>query len=98
MLQELFLWAEQNGKKFDFNSIDNWIPLQKKKAAIDLNGHTNHPAYDREIGKKINDILEKAPNQEKAFERIQNLITDTKNKLENEVLLGSKDVNQIVNF
>jgi hypothetical protein len=35
-LQEVLLRAEKNDKKFDFNSIDNGIPLQKKKAKIDF--------------------------------------------------------------
>lgn len=98
-LQEVFLWAEQNGKKFDFNSVDNGIPLQKKKAAIELNGHTNHPAYDREITKKIDNIVNDTDlDSAEKFEEIQNLIKNTKQKLENEVLLGDKDVNQIIDF
>ncbi|RRJ86496.1 hypothetical protein EG240_16060 [Paenimyroides tangerinum] len=97
-LQELLLWAKKNGKDFDFNSIDNGIPLQKKSVKFEQSGHTNHPKYDNAIAEKINDILEKAPSEEKAFERIQNLISDTKGKLEADVLLGNKDVNQIVNF
>lgn len=97
-LQELLLWAKKNGKDFDFNSIDNGIPLQKKSIKFEQSGHANHPKYDEAITEKINDILEKAPSEEKAFERIQNLISDTKGKLEADVLLGNKDVNQIVNF
>ena len=97
-LQELLLWAKKNGKDFDFNSIDNGIPLQKKSIKFEQSGHANHPKYDNAITEKINDILEKAPSEEKAFERIQNLISDTKGKLEADVLLGTKDVNQIVNF
>ncbi|MFK7004882.1 hypothetical protein BWK63_13815 [Flavobacterium covae] len=98
-LKELLFWAENNGKKFKFNGLDNAIPLQKKKAAIDLNGHTNHPAYDRAIEQKI-DAICSDPNLDNSgkFEEIQDLINDTKTKLENEVLLGSKDVNQITSF
>ncbi len=98
-LQEVLLWAEQNGKKFDFNSIDNGIPLQKKKAAIELNGHTNHPKYDAALTQKLQTITESTIlNNEEKFEAIKNLIGNTKNKLENEVLLGNKDVNQIIDF
>ncbi|MDY3548975.1 AHH domain-containing protein, partial [Riemerella anatipestifer] len=97
-LQEVLLWAEQNGKKFDFNSIDNGIPLQKKKAAIELNGHTNHPKYDDAITEKLQKITSSSLSEEKKFESIKSLIEKTKNKLENEVLLGSKDVNQIVDL
>ncbi|MFJ1426319.1 hypothetical protein ACILFS_08385 [Capnocytophaga canimorsus] len=35
-LQQLLLWAEQNGKKFDFNGLDNGIPLQKKRLKFGL--------------------------------------------------------------
>lgn len=98
-LQEVFLWVQKNGKEFDFNSINNGIPLQKKKVAIDLNGHTNHPAYDREITKKIVTITgSKILDNEGKFERIKSLIEKTKKTLENEVLLGNKDVNQILDF
>ncbi|MFH6989227.1 AHH domain-containing protein [Flavobacterium collinsii] len=98
-LKELLFWAEKNGKKFEFNGLDNSIPIQKKKAKIDLNGHTNHPAYDRAIEQKIDEICSD-PNLDNVgkFEEIQDLINDTKIKLENEVLLGNKDVNQIINF
>ncbi len=97
-LQELLLWAEKNGKKFDFNDIENGIPLPKKSLKFEQTGHANHPAYDNLMSQKINDILERSPNQEKAFERIQNLIDNTKKELEREVLLGIKDVNHIMNM
>lgn len=98
-LKELLFWAEKNGKKFEFNGLDNSIPIQKKKANIGLNGHTNHPAYDRAIEQKIDEICSD-PNLDNIgkFEEIQDLINDTKIKLENEVLLGTKDVNHITNF
>ena len=98
-LQEVFLWAEQNGKKFDFNSIDNGIPLQKKKAAIELNGHTNHPKYDAAITEKISEIASNDNySQARKFDEIKKLISNTKNKLEQEVLLGNKDVNEIIDL
>ena len=98
-LQELFLWAKKEGKVFDFNSIDNGIPLQKKKAKIDLNGHTSHPKYDDAIAEKILKITEsKILDNSDKFESIQELINKARNTLENEVLLGSKDVNQIITF
>ena len=64
-----------------------------------MNGHTNHPAYDRAIEQKIDEICSD-PNLDNIgkFEEIQDLINDTKIKLENEVLLGTKDVNHITNF
>lgn len=98
-LQKVLLWAEKNNKKFDFNSIDNGIPLQKKKAAIDLNGHTNHPKYDEVIANKIEDIVNNPfADEVEKFNEIQILIKKAKNKLESDVLLGNKDVNQILDF
>jgi A nuclease family of the HNH/ENDO VII superfamily with conserved AHH len=72
--QEVLLWAEKNDKKFDFNSIDNGIPLQKKKAAIDLNGHANHPEYDKAITKKVTEICNDINLDDSGkFEEIQDL-------------------------
>ncbi|GEM_PF-3983517 len=98
-LKELLFWAEKNGKKFEFNGNDNAIPLQKKKAAIELNGHTNHPKYDEAMTVKLEEILsEEAYSEARKFSEIQKLIKNTKDKLENEVLLGTKDVNQIIDL
>ena len=86
---------------FDFNGIDNGMMLQKKSLKLDVNGHTIHNDYSREINKKITEIITSPRNlnkPEKAFEEIQELIKNTKNKLEKEVLLGNKDVNDIIDF
>lgn len=100
-LQELLLWAEKNGKKFDFNGLDNAIPLQKKRLKYEISGHANHPDYDKAIDKKITEIItsrRNINNSEKAFEEIQELIQKSKDILEKDVLLGTKDVNQITKF
>jgi DNA repair ATPase RecN len=84
---------------FDFNGIDNGMMLQKKSVNLDINtGHANHPQYNDAINKKINEILSTAKNDNDAFNKIQNFINDTKNKLTNEVLLGNKDVNNIIDL
>ncbi|WP_375604905.1 AHH domain-containing protein [Flavobacterium davisii] len=98
-LKDLLFWAENNGKSFEFNGLDNAMPLQKKKAAIDLNGHTNHPKYDQAMTVKLNEILGNDSYSEiRKFNEIKKLINNTKMKLENDVLLGSKDVNEIINL
>lgn len=72
--------------------------MQKKKANI-LNGHTNHPKYDDAITQKINDIVNNPILDEvEKFEEIQKLINKTKKKLEDNVLLGTKDVNEIIDL
>ena len=83
---------------FNFNGIDNGIMLQKKSLKLDINGHALHKKYSDTINKKITEIINNSPTQKKAFEEIQGLIKKAKNKLEKEVLLGNKDVNDIVNF
>jgi len=98
-LQDILFWAKKNGKEFDFNGIDNGIPLQKKIAAIELKGHANHPNYDDAMVVKLEKITEsKAFDNEGKFDLIKDLIEETKNKLEKEVLLGSKDVNQLIDL
>ena len=88
--------------KFDFNGLDNGIMLQKKSMNLDIiNGHASHKKYNDAIDFKINEIIDNPRNvnkPERAFEEIQELIKNTKEKLKKEVLLGNKDVNDIVNF
>ncbi|ATA89594.1 hypothetical protein CGC58_07535 [Capnocytophaga stomatis] len=84
---------------FDFNGIDNGMMIQKKSLKLDINGHASHNDYNREIGKKISEIINNVNgDNELAFKQIQRLIKNTKNKLEQEVLLGTKNVNDIINF
>ena len=86
---------------FDFNGIDNGMMLQKKSLKLDVNGHTSHKQYNFAIDKKVTEIITSKRNLnklEKAFEEIQGLIKKAKNKLEKEVLLGNKDVNDIIDF
>ena len=86
---------------FDFNGIDNGMMLQKKSLKLDVNGHTSHKQYNFAIDKKVTEIITSKRNlnkPEKAFEEIQELIKKSKNRLEKEVLLGNKDVNDIVDF
>ncbi|MFJ1329425.1 AHH domain-containing protein [Capnocytophaga canimorsus] len=86
---------------FDFNGIDNGMMIQKKNLKLDINGHTIHNDYNREISKKISEIITLPRNVNKpqrAFDEIKELIQETKDKLEKEVLLGTKNVNDIINF
>ena len=84
---------------FEFNKIDNGMMIQKKSVKLEVDGHGNHPEYDREINIKINSIIQKAGNDKlAAFNQIKKLIKDTKTTLKNEVLLGTKNVNNITNF
>lgn len=79
--------------------MDNAIPLQKKRLKYEISGHANHPDYDKAIIDKIKNITNsKILKNEEKLDAIQNIIDKTKIKLEKEVLLGNKDVNDIINF
>jgi hypothetical protein len=94
-LQELLFKFQD---RFDFNSIDNAIPLQKKSIKYDISGHANHPKYDDIIRTRIDNIFENAIDDNDAFEKLREFTTDLKNKLESEVLLGNKNVNDLTNL
>ncbi|QWX83309.1 AHH domain-containing protein [Cellulophaga sp. HaHaR_3_176] len=83
---------------FDFNSIDNGIMIQKKSLKLENNGHTSHKQYNDAISDKITDIISNANNPQRALDEIKDLITSTKETLKKEVLLGNKDVNDIIDF
>ena len=86
-------------KKHLYISERSGIPLQKKKAKIDFNGHANHPQYDDIIKKKVEDVVSNPLlDEEEKFDEIKSLIKRAKTKLESDVLLGNKDVNQILEF
>ncbi|GIJ92897.1 hypothetical protein CAPN002_01150 [Capnocytophaga stomatis] len=84
---------------FDFNGIDNGMMIQKKSLKLDINGHASHKEYNDAISEKISEIINNTKgDNELAFKQIQRLIKNTKDKLEKEVLLGTKNVNDIKNF
>ena len=84
---------------FDFNGIDNGMMLQKKSLKLDVNGHASHKKYSDVIDTKITEICSnKELSDIEKFDKIEDLIKNAKNKLEKEVLLGNKDVNDIVDF
>lgn len=98
-LKELLFKLHKEGKDFDFNGIDNGMMIQKKSLSLDINGHSKHNEYNLAIDKKISEIIEKnADSPEDALDAIKGLITNTKAALKSEVLLESKNVNDIRNF
>jgi hypothetical protein len=98
-LQNLLEWAKENGNTFDFNGIDNGIPLPKKSIKFDQSGHANHPQYDNAVRIKIYQIINE-PNysNSKKMEELENIIEEIKNELKSKVLLGNMDVNNIAYF
>lgn len=93
------LWAEQNGKGLDFNGIENGMMMQKKSIKLEIDGHANHPKYDFALDKKITQIIADAGgNNVKALADIRKLIEKTKKTLKDDVLLGTKNVNDVIDF
>lgn len=85
--------------KFDFNGLDNGMMLQKKSVNLEISGHASHKRYNDAIGKKVTEICSDSNLDDiDKLEEIQELIKNTKEKLKKEVLLGNKDVNDIINF
>jgi hypothetical protein len=84
---------------FDFNGIDNGMMVQKKNIFVDGNGHGVHKQYSDAISEKITQVISEADgNKLLALKNVKQLIKDTKKVLKEEVLLGTKNVNDIVNF
>jgi hypothetical protein len=79
--------------------MDNAIPLQKRSLKYDVTGHSNHPRYDRFMEGEIGKILTDPRFDDLGkFEKIQELVNKTKTKLEVDVLLGNRNVNDIVSW
>jgi hypothetical protein len=82
-----------------FNGIDNGMMVQKKNIFVDGNGHGVHKQYSDAISEKITQVITSAGSDKLlAFKNVKKLIKDTKKVLKEEVLLGTKNVNDIVNF
>ncbi|MDR1526048.1 MAG: AHH domain-containing protein, partial [Dysgonamonadaceae bacterium] len=100
-LKELLFNLQKNNPdfKFDFNGLDNGIMVPKKSISLDINGHAKHNDYSYAIDKKITEIINEAQGNDLiALQNIEKLVQDAKNTLKNEVLLGTKNVNDIVIF
>jgi hypothetical protein len=84
---------------FDFNNIENGMMIQKKNLKLDVNGHTVHNKYNDAISNKITAIISEAGGDNQvAIKKIEKLIKNTKEKLKTDVLLGDKNVDDIIEF
>jgi hypothetical protein len=93
------LFRLQGKADFDFNGIDNGIMLQAKSINLDVAGHAKHKAYTDALDVKITEICSNAKIDDlDKLDRIKDLVSSAKEKLKKDVLLGNKDVNDIVNF
>ena len=76
--------------------------IKKAYRSLQMKYHPDKNPGNQEcvnMTQKINEILDDASYSEaRKFNEIQKIISTTKQKLENEVLLGTKDVNQIIDL
>ncbi len=97
--KELLLWAEKQGTPFDFNGAENGIMLQRRSVVLEEYGHARHDKYTEFVRKEISKILRGNVIDNKiALSKINVLVKDLKEKLKTEVLLGDKNVNDIISF
>lgn len=93
------LFRLQDKADFDFNGIDNGMMLQAKSVGQEVAGHAKHKAYTDALDVKVTEICTDAELDDLTkLKEMKKLVNKTKEKLKNEVLLGNKDVNDIVTF
>jgi hypothetical protein len=100
-LKDLLYNLQKNNPNFsfDFNSIDNGMMVPKRSIQLDINGHTVHNNYNDAISEKLDEICTNIDYSDlEKFDKIENLIMNVKEQLRTEVLLGNRNVNDIVNF
>jgi hypothetical protein len=101
-LRELHIFVKNNTNKFDFNGLDNGIPIHKySKEFKELGGHGNHKEYNRLTKKKILDIKEKSRinkkyNQDLFEKNLLKHINDTREDITKQVIDESKKVNDLI--
>ncbi|WP_133259492.1 hypothetical protein [Pseudochryseolinea flava] len=73
--------------------------VQKKSLKMDQVGHGSHPQYTRALDDKITQVINDAGGDlDEAFENVRDLISQVKGTLTDEAIMGSKNVNEIVDF
>ena len=101
-LRELHIFVKNNKDKFDFNGLDNGIPVHKySKEFKDLGGHGNHPDYSKLTKKRIEEIRENSfidgDFNQKIFEaKLFKHINDTRNDIVKQVIEESKKINNLI--
>lgn len=102
-LRELHIFVKNNTNKFDFNGLDNGIPIHKySKEFKELGGHGNHPDYSKLTKKKILQIKEYSLNRHRKYDQYlfeENLlqhINDTREDITKQVIDESKKINDLI--
>jgi len=98
---ELRNFVSRNKEIFDFNGLDNGIPVHKFDSDYPLlGGHSTHPAYSDLSKEKILEIIEKSKNKgilnnDLFDENLLNYINETREKIIDEVIADSKKINDL---
>lgn len=101
-LRELHIFVKNNTNKFDFNGLDNGIPIHKySKEFKELGGHGSHKKYNELTKEKILDIKEKSYrkgiyDQDLFEENLLQHINDTRQDITKQVIEESKKVNDLI--
>ncbi|KFF06426.1 AHH domain-containing protein [Flavobacterium reichenbachii] len=96
---ELRNFVSRNKENFDFNGLDNGIPVHKLDAGFsELGGHSNHKKYNNLSRKKIKEIVKDSEidgvfRQSLFDKKLSNYINSTREKIINEVITDSKKIN-----
>ncbi|QYS85543.1 hypothetical protein JJC03_09995 [Flavobacterium oreochromis] len=99
----VFIFVKNNKDKFDFNGLDNGIPVHKySKEFEDLGGHGNHPDYSKLTKAKIKEIKEVSLDKNRQFSQslfdknLLNHINRTRQQIIQEVIEDSKKINNLI--
>jgi hypothetical protein len=98
---ELRNFVSRNKENFDFNGIDNGIPVHKLDAKYpELGGHSSHPEYNNLSREKIVEIKAKSTIKGTFYQdifdkKLLDHINDTREKIINEVIAESKKINHL---
>lgn len=101
-LRELHIFVKNNTDKFDFNGLDNGIPIHKySKQFKELGGHGNHPNYSDLSKKTIQEIKKdsyyKGEFRQSIFDKkLINHINKTRNEIIQQVATESKKINDLI--
>lgn len=99
---ELRNFVSRNKENFDFNGLDNGIPVHKLDADFpELGGHSSHKKYNNLSKKRILDIKDQSLDEYGLFDqnlfdkKLSNYINKTREKIITEVIEESKKINNL---
>ncbi|POR19880.1 AHH domain-containing protein [Flavobacterium oreochromis] len=98
----VFIFVKNNKDKFDFNGLDNGIPVHKySKEFKELGGHGNHPKYSELTKERILEIKKNSRisgefDQDLFEKNLLKHISDTRENIIMQVIDDSKKINDLI--